>query len=81
MISQKVSSVFGTYCKKQNVNNVVISPLICRSQKHLQNKVNAVNTVLLNCCKEYDDNIDKRNISLEYLAQDISSKLKKVKKN
>ena len=81
MISQKVSSVFGTYCKKQNVNNVVISPLICRSQKHLQNKVNAVNTILLNCFKEYDDNIDKRNISLEYLAQDISSKLKKVKKN
>ena len=81
MISQKVSSVFGTYCKKQNVNNVVISPLICRSQKHLQNKVNAVNTILLNCFKEYDDHIDKRNISLEYLAQDISSKLKKVKKN
>ena len=81
MISQKVSSVFGTYCKKQNVNNVVISPLICRSQKHLQNKVNAVNTILLNCCKEYDDNIDKRNISLEYLAQDISSKLEKVKNN
>ena len=81
MTSQKVSSVFGTYCKKQNVNNVVISPLICRSQKHLQNKVNAVNTILLNCFKEYDDNIDKRNISLEYLAQDISSKLKKVKKN
>ena len=35
----------GRYCKEHNVNNVTISSLICRSQKHFQHKMNAVNNV------------------------------------
>ena len=31
------------YCTEHNVDNGTISSLICRSQKHLQHKVNAVN--------------------------------------
>ena len=43
----------GRYCKEHNVNNVTISSLICRSQKHFQHRVNAVNTMLMNGCKNY----------------------------
>ena len=41
----------GRYCKEHNFNNVTISSLIYRSQKHLQHKLNAVNTMLMNRCK------------------------------
>ena len=41
----------GKYCKEHNVNDVAISSLICRSQFHLQQKINAVNTMLKNICK------------------------------
>ena len=53
---------FGRYCKEHNFNNVTISSLICRSQRHLQHKVNAVNTMSINKCKNYSlgyiDNIN-----------------------
>ena len=41
----------GKYCKEHNVNYVAISSLICRSQFHLQQKINAVNTMLKNRCE------------------------------
>ena len=41
----------GKYCKEHNVNDAAISSLICRSQFHLQQKINAVNTMLKNRCK------------------------------
>ena len=61
----------GRYCKEHNVNNVTISSLICRSQKHLQHRVNAVNTMLMNRCKNYGlGYIDNSNIEVGFLAQD-----------
>ena len=42
------------YCKGHSVNNVIISSLICMSQKHLQHKVNAVNTMSMSRYKNYD---------------------------
>ena len=52
----------GRYCKEHNINNVTISLLICRSQRHLQHEVYAVNTVSMNRCKgyalSYTDNIN-----------------------
>ena len=61
----------GRYCKEHNVNNVTISSLICRSQKHLQHRVNAVNTMLMNRCKNYSlGYIDNSNIEVGFLAQD-----------
>ena len=42
----------GRYCKEQNFNDVIISSLICGTQ-HLQNKVNAVNAMLMHRCKIY----------------------------
>ena len=61
----------GRYCKEQNVNDVIISSLICRTQHHLQNKVNAVNTMLMRRCKIYGlGYIDNINIKVECLAQD-----------
>ena len=61
----------GGYCKEHNVNNVTISSLICTSQKSLQHRVNAVNTMLMNRCKTYGLGcIDNSNIELGFLAQD-----------
>ena len=52
----------GRYCKEHNCN-VTIYSLISRSQKHLQHKVNAVNTVLMNRLKNYGlGYIDNSNI-------------------
>ena len=54
-----------------NVNNVTISSLICRSQKHFQHRVNAVNTMLMNRCKNFGlGYIDNSNIEVGFLAQD-----------
>ena len=59
----------GGYCKEHNVN-VTISSLICRSQKHFQHRVNAVNTMLMNGCKNYGlGYIDNSNIEVGFLAQ------------
>ena len=61
----------GRYSKEHNVNNVTISSLICRSQIHFQDKVNAVNTVLMNRYKNYGlGYIDNSNIEVGFLAQD-----------
>ena len=61
----------GRCCKKYNVNNVTISSLVCRSQKHFQHRVNAVNTMLMNRCKNYGlGYIDNSNIEVDFLAQD-----------
>ena len=61
----------GKYCKEQNVNDVIISSLICRTQHHLRNKVNAVNEMLMQRCKIYGlGYIDDSNIKVECLAQD-----------
>ena len=58
-------------CKERNVINVTISSLICRLQKHLQNKANVVNALLLHCWKvNGSGGIDNSNISVGYLAQD-----------
>ena len=57
----------GRYCKEHSVNNVTISSLICRSQKHLQHKVNAVNTMLMNRCRNYGlGYIDNSNIKVGF---------------
>ena len=59
------------YCKEHNVDNVTISSLICRSQKYLQHRVNAANTMLMNRCKNYGlGYIDNSNIEVGFLAQD-----------
>ena len=61
----------GKYCKEKNVNNVIISSLIRRTQHHLQNKVNTVNAMLMYRCKIYGlSYIDNSNIEVECLAQD-----------
>ena len=61
----------GRYSKEHNVNNVTISSLICRSQIHFQDKVNAVNTILMNRYKNYGlGYIDNSNIEVGFLAQD-----------
>ena len=61
----------GRYCKEHNVNNVTISSLIYRSQKHLQHKVNAVNTMLMNRCRNYVlSYVDNSNSKVDFLAQD-----------
>ena len=61
----------GRYCKEENVNNVIISSLICRTQHHLQNKVNAVKAMLIHRCKIYGlGYIGNSNIKVECLAQD-----------
>ena len=63
----------GRYSKEHNVNIVTISSLICRShsQIHFQQKVNAVNTMLMNRCKNYGlGYIDNSNIEVGFLAQD-----------
>ena len=61
----------GRYCKDHNVNNVTISSLICRFQKHLQHRGNAVNTMLMNRCKNYGlVCIDNSNIEVGFLVQD-----------
>ena len=55
----------GGYCKEHNVDNVTISSLTCRSQKHLQYNVNAANTMLINRCKNYGVGyIDNSNIKV-----------------
>ena len=62
----------GRCCKKYNVNNVTISSLVCRSQKHFQHRVNAVNTMLMNRCKNYGlGYIDNSNTEVGFLAQDV----------
>ena len=62
----------GRCCKKYNVKNVTISSLVCRSQKHFQHRVNAVNTMLMNRCKNYGlGYIDNSNIEVGFLAQDV----------
>ena len=61
----------GSYYKEHNVNNATISSLICRPQKHFQHKVNAVNKMLMNRCKNYDlGYIDNSNIKVVFLVQD-----------
>ena len=61
----------GRYCKEENVNDFIISSLISRTQHHLQNKVNAVNGMLMHRCKIYGlGYIVKSNIKVECLAQD-----------
>ena len=61
----------GSYYKEHNVNNATISSLICRPQKHFQHKVNAVNKMLMNRCKNYDlGYIDNNNIKVVFLVQD-----------
>ena len=61
----------GIYCKKHDVNNVTITSLICRSQRHLKHKVITVNIMLMNRCKNdglgYTEN---SNIKVDFLAQD-----------
>ena len=45
--------------------------MICRTQHHLQNKVNAVNAMLMHRGKVYGlGYIDNSNIKVECLAQD-----------
>ena len=61
----------GRYCKKDNVNDVTICSLICRSQKHFQHKVDAVNSMLMNRCRNYGlGYIDNSNIEVGFLVQD-----------
>ena len=61
----------GRYCKEHNVNNITISSLICRSQKHSPLKVNALNTMLMNRCKSYGlGYTDNSNIKVDSLPQD-----------
>ena len=48
-----------------------MSSLIYRSQKHLQHRVNVVNTMLMNRCKNCGlGYIDKSNIKVGFLTQD-----------
>ena len=57
--------------QRANINDVIISSLICRTQHNLQNNVNAVNAVLMHRCKIYGlGYIDNSNIKVECLAQD-----------
>ena len=57
----------GRYCKKHNVNNVIITSLICSSQKHLQHKVNAVSTMLMNRCQSYGPGYtDNSNVKIDF---------------
>ena len=59
------------HCKHHNVNNVTTSSLIYSSQKHLQHKVNAVNTMLMNRSKNHGlGYIDNSHIQVHLLAQD-----------
>ena len=52
-------------------NNVTKSSLIHRSQKYLQHKMTAVNTMLMNKSKNYGlGYIDNSNIKVDILAQD-----------
>ena len=61
----------GRYSKEHNVNNASISSLICRPQKHFQHKVDAVNKMLMNRCKNYDIGYsDNSNIKVVFLVQD-----------
>ena len=41
----------GWQCKESNVNDVFISSLICRAQKRVNDKVNAVNNIPKRVCK------------------------------
>ena len=62
----------GRYCKEHDVNNVTISSLICRSQKNLQHRVNAVNTMLMNSCKNYGlGYIDNSNTEVGFLVHNV----------
>ena len=66
-IAEAITNI-GRYCKEHNVSNVTIPSLICRSQKHLQHKVNAVNTMLINRCKIYGlDGLDVTHLVLKIL--------------
>ena len=61
----------GRYCKEHNFNSVTISSSIYRSQKHLQLKLNAVNTMLMYRCKNYGlGYIDNSDIKVDFLEQD-----------
>ena len=61
----------GKYCKEHNVNDVAISSLIYRLQFHLQQKINAVNTMLKNRCKLFRLGfIDSSHINKEHLSED-----------
>ena len=69
-IAQGIINI-GRYCKEKNVNDVLISSLICRAQPNLQNKVNEVNKILFNTCKLYGlGYINNSNIKVEFLVQD-----------
>ena len=55
----------GRYCKEH------ISSLIFRSERHLQHKMNAVNTMLMNRCKNYGlGYFDNSTIKADFLGQD-----------
>ena len=61
----------GRYYMEHNVNNVTISSLICRSQTQYQHKVNPVNTMLMNRCKDYGLRYtDNSNIEVGFFAPD-----------
>ena len=69
-IAQGIINI-GIYCKERNVNDVLISSLICRTQPNLQSKVSEVNKILLNTCKFYGlGYIDNSNIKVDLLVQD-----------
>ena len=64
------SSNIDRYCNEHDVNNATRSSLTCRSQKHLQHKVNAVNTMLMNRCNNYRlSYMDNSDIKVDFLAQ------------
>ena len=67
VIVEGISNI-GRYCKEHKVN-VTISSLICKSQKHFQHKVNAVNKMLVNRSKNYSlGYTDNSNIEVGFLA-------------
>ena len=70
-IVQGISNI-GRYCNEHDVNNVTRPSLICRSQKHLQHEVNAMNTMLMNRCNSYRlSYMDNSDIKVDFLAQDV----------
>ena len=69
-IAQRIINI-RRYCKEKNVNDVLMSSLICSAQPNLQNKVNEVNKILFNTCKLYGlGYINNSNIKVEFLVQD-----------
>ena len=68
MISWRVLLILEDMAKSKMLMLLYIS-LICRTQHHLQNKVNAVKAMLMHRCKIYGlGYIDNSNIKVECLA-------------